>query len=561
MTKIGRQPARLVARLSAMAFGAGLALLAVASPAAAQTACNSASAIVGTPGNDTLRGTAGADIICGLGGNDVIFAGAGHDLIYGGGGHDTIYATDGNDTVYGQSGNDYIDGNNGNDRIFPGPGNDEVYGGLGNDYLSGGDGATDGDDELYGQHGDDRIFGKAGDDWLDGGPGNDELFGAGGNDKLFGGTGDDWLAGSYGNDNLFGNAGDDFMDGQWGHDYMSGAEGADRMYGRGGDDVLYGYHGNDVLAGGAGRDLLVGGSGADGLHGSAGNDTLHGGPGNDTLHGHSGTDTYYGSTGIDSCGATGEQFNGCDDRDICNNLDDRRYLILKRPAANTSSPRAAYETVVFDTTHMRSNWELAGDVFGAFASGASTMHYPNSGFNLRLIRVDTGLTGDARIAEAWRFMEMYMRDYEHWQGTATSRGLIFDDGSSFSFEDLPSNYLGFISYVTARQSADVTVRTRVVTDNGNLFTLPMGMTATRNAELCRAVTDYKLQHGFTAHEWQGDPDAHSLLQAATTSLGAFDTGTNHSINQDVGQVVRRTARPDRVETVGTIHWGGRYAEP
>lgn len=180
-----------------------MALVAIASPLAAQAAatCNGLAVTVdvaagelptnvddvirGTAGNDTIDGLAGNDVICGLGGDDLLRGGDGFDKIFAGAGDDSLGGGIGNDRLIGGPGNDVIVGASGNDRLFGGPGRDVLIGNGGNDRLSGGPGS----DRLSGGLGDDLLLGNLGRDVLLGGSGDDVLKGGAWVDELNGGSG------------------------------------------------------------------------------------------------------------------------------------------------------------------------------------------------------------------------------------------------------------------------------------------------------------------------------------------------------------------------------------
>lgn len=129
----------------------------------------------------------------------------------------------------------------------------------------------------------DHITGTAGDDWVEAGARADIVNGADGDDAILGGTGNDQLRGGAGMDIIYGGDGNDSVMGGAGDDALEGDEG---------DDIVDGGSGDDGMGGGAGNDVIRGGSGYDWLNGGDGDDILVGGAGNDFLWGGAGTDTF-----------------------------------------------------------------------------------------------------------------------------------------------------------------------------------------------------------------------------------------------------------------------------
>lgn len=138
-------------------------ILCVADASVMQTA----TAVIGTPGDDTIDCSAASPgkTIDGGGGNDTITGTQFGDIITGG---------PGNDTITGLGGNDVLDGNAGNDTVSGGEGNDIITGETGNDTLSG----EGGDDTVDGGAHDDILSGGSGTNTLIGGPGTDTCDGA-----------------------------------------------------------------------------------------------------------------------------------------------------------------------------------------------------------------------------------------------------------------------------------------------------------------------------------------------------------------------------------------------
>ncbi|MEM8606274.1 MAG: C25 family cysteine peptidase [Myxococcota bacterium] len=321
-------------------YGALVALTLSASPASAQTACETQciaitggcpSTIVcpgggfcfGTPGDDCIFGTPTADFIFAGAGNDCVCGDAGDDTINGDAGTDTIFAGEGTDTVNGGDDPDLIQGDEGADNLNGDDGNDIILGGIGNDTVSGGPGedtinGDEGNDVLEGGADDDIISGQGGSDTLRGGEGNDELFGQDGPDELDGGPGLDELEGGGENDTLIGGDDADLLDGGDGDDTLLGNDGDDLLLGQAGSDELDGGIGNDELRGGTENDTLSGGEGEDVILGGDGDDFISGGPGIDTLDGEDGEDTINGDAGNDIInGGTGlDVINGGPDDDF-----------------------------------------------------------------------------------------------------------------------------------------------------------------------------------------------------------------------------------------------------
>ena len=249
---------------------------------------------------------------------DILDAGAGRDIAVGNGGDDVILGGLGDDFLSGRGGRDLIDGGAGDDVLAGGAGADILFGGPGDDYLFGDfdvwatpmrtwsvspifDSGSRLIDVALGDVylGDnppaaaaDTMFGGDGDDFLNGGNGNDRLYGDDGVDVLFGWRGDDMLDGGGDDDVLYGDSFGLLAAEFDGHDTLLGGAGSDTLWGEGGNDWLEGGDGDDRLDGGSGDDVLDGGSGDDKLVGGAGNDVLYGGPGQDHLEGGSGHDRF-----------------------------------------------------------------------------------------------------------------------------------------------------------------------------------------------------------------------------------------------------------------------------
>ncbi|OWW20174.1 calcium-binding protein [Noviherbaspirillum denitrificans] len=243
------------------------------------TMMDTASAPVGTAGNDTLYGNSKDNGFNGMAGDDVILGYGGNDVLNGGDGNDNLSGGDGMDTLDGGAGNDILGGGFGGDtyRFGRGSGQDTIYE---DDWMTSqadtvelGAGIASADISLL-RDGNDLILGINGStdtltmkSWF-----QDSRFRV---DQVRFADGTVWNT-------------DKLMDtasapvGTAGSDTMYGNSQANVMQGMDGDDTLMGYAGNDTLLGGAGNDNLSGGDGMDILDGGAGNDILSGGFGGDT---------------------------------------------------------------------------------------------------------------------------------------------------------------------------------------------------------------------------------------------------------------------------------------
>jgi Ca2+-binding RTX toxin-like protein len=172
---------------------------------------------------------------------------------------------------------------------------------------------TSGNDSHWAGAGNDHISGLAGNDSIGGGDGDDYIAGGRGNDSLHGQSGNDTLLGEDGNDVLYGYEGNDSLSGGSGNDELHGNAGSDTLGGGDGNDVLYAHDGDDVLTGGAGVDQLYGDAGNDSLSGGDGNDLLYAHDGDDTLSGGAGDDRMFAGDGSDILYASSQ--SGMDDFD------------------------------------------------------------------------------------------------------------------------------------------------------------------------------------------------------------------------------------------------------
>ncbi len=94
--------------------------------------------------------------------------------------------------------------------------------------------------------------------------------------------------------------------------------------------------------------------------------------------------------------------------------------------------------ILFDMDHARTNWELAEKIYTQWSSGTVKLRWSH-GYE-REYEVDPTLSGAALDAAAQNLWYDFVSGYEELQEQSHSP-------SAWSIEDMPSNYLGFISYV------------------------------------------------------------------------------------------------------------------